>query len=406
MTMNRFRGALLSFALLAVALPALLVGCGGTSTPPVDTYPPSVIIGGTSATTATGPVAFTFTFSEDVGSSFTASDVVVTNATAAATVTKADATHYTLLVTPTPNTQGTIQVSVAAGTFTDLTGNPNAGAVTASQAYDVKPPTVAITGTSGSAVSTPVTLTFTFSEDVGTSFTASDVTITGGGTVAASVTKSDATHYTLVATPPALATGTMHINVAIGTFTDLAGNANAVAATASQAYDTTVVVPTAPTSGAPAPSLLAANVISLYTSSNHYTNITVGNWNPDWGQGGSISDAVVGGATVKLMNLVNYQGINIASQNGDKTDPGAANITGKSTLHVSYWTANGVTFNFSPINNAGEYAIPSGTLTQGAWTDLEFPITQAGFDLTTIRQLKFETTGGAAVIYLDNIYFH
>ena len=162
----------------------------------------------------------------------------------------------------------------------------------------------------------------------------------------------------------------------------------------------------APTGGAAAPSLAAANVISLHTSSNHYTNITVGNWNPDWGQGGSISDAVVGGATVKLMNLVNYQGINIASPNGDKTDPGAANITGKSTLHVSYWTANGVTFNFSPINNAGEYAIPSGTLTQGAWTDLEFPITQAGFDLTTIRQLKFETTGGAAVIYLDNIYFH
>ena len=57
------------------------------------------------------------------------------------------------------------------------------------------------------------------------------------------------------------------------------------------------------------------------------------------------------------------------------------------------------------INAAAEYAIDAGPLTQGAWTDLEIPITQPGFDLTTLRQLKFDTTA-AGRFYLDNIYFH
>ena len=163
---------------------------------------------------------------------------------------------------------------------------------------------------------------------------------------------------------------------------------------------------TAPTAGAPAPSLAAASVIPLYTSSHTYTNITVGDWNPNWGQGGTIADAVVGSVTVKLMNLVNYQGINISAPNGAPTDSGVINITGKNTLHISYWTANGTAFNFTPIDAGDhEFPIPSGALTQGAWTSLELPITNGGFDLATVRQLKFDTTT-PQIIYLDNIYFH
>jgi hypothetical protein len=130
----------------------------------------------------------------------------------------------------------------------------------------------------------------------------------------------------------------------------------------------------------------------------------VANWNPGWGQGGSIVDTVVGGVTVKEMNLVNYQGIAIATPDGAPADPGFIDVTGKGHLHISYWTANGTKFNFFPINATTETPIDSGTLTQGAWTDLEFTI-PAGFDLTHIRQLKFDTTS-AEVIYLDNIYFH
>jgi hypothetical protein len=128
----------------------------------------------------------------------------------------------------------------------------------------------------------------------------------------------------------------------------------------------------------------------------------VGDWNPNWGQGGSIADVIVATKTIKLLNLVNYQGINVSPTGGAA---GALDITGKTTLHISYWTPDGTNLKVYPINAAAEYGIDAGPLTQGAWTDLEIPITQPGFDLTTLRQLKFDTTA-AGRFYLDNIYFH
>ncbi len=76
---------------------AALVGCGagdpGAPPPPVssgpapgpgpDTTPPTVTIANNvSAPVATGPVTFTFVFSEDVGVSFEASDIIVAGGTA------------------------------------------------------------------------------------------------------------------------------------------------------------------------------------------------------------------------------------------------------------------------------------------------------------------------------------
>ena len=284
-------------------------------------------------------------------------------------------------------------------------GNATAPAV--AQTYNPAPAVVIISGATSATATGPVTFTFTFSQPV-TTFPVSAVNVTGG-TAAASTTRVSANQYTLIVTPPTTGTGNITLTVAIGAFSSAAGVPNAVAASVTQPYGPSGGGgggATAPTAGAPAPSLAAANVLSLYTSSNHYTNIPVGNWNPAWGQGGSIAPFAAGTANVWLMNLVNYQGINISSPDGKTTDTGVLDITGKSTLHISYWTANGTKFNFYPINAATDtYAIDSGTLTHGAWTDLELPITQAGFDLTTIRQLKFDTTT-AEVIYLDNIYFH
>ena len=95
MLTDRFRRTFLTLALLVFSL---LMGCGGTSSPPAapaDTTAPTVAISGTTATPTSAPVTLSFTFSEDVGTSFTASDVTVTNGTAAAAVTKVDTTHYT-----------------------------------------------------------------------------------------------------------------------------------------------------------------------------------------------------------------------------------------------------------------------------------------------------------------------
>ena len=97
-------------------------------------------------------------------------------------------------------------------------------------------PTVAIGGTTTTAVSGPVTLTFSFSDPID-AFPASAVTVTNG-TAAAATTLQDARHCSLVVTPTAASSGTMTIQVAAGAFTDAAGLANTAAVSASQPFDT------------------------------------------------------------------------------------------------------------------------------------------------------------------------
>lgn len=130
---------------VVAALSALVVAaCGGGSdsspgTPP-DTTPPTVTIGDdTTAAVAIAPVTFTFTFSEDVGTSFTAADVALTGGTKGA-LTRASSTVYRLVTTPDPDAVGTLTVSVPVAAFTDLAGNANGLAATASQAYDTRTP--------------------------------------------------------------------------------------------------------------------------------------------------------------------------------------------------------------------------------------------------------------------------
>lgn len=148
--MNRL-SKLLTLTVTAVASSLLVAACGGgdasappgsaainagTTAPVPDTRAPSVtIFDDTPAATATGSVTFTFVFNKDVGASFTASDVVVTGGTAG-TFTNVSGTQATLVVTPTANTSGTINVSVAAGTFSDLAGATNSASASAQQAYN------------------------------------------------------------------------------------------------------------------------------------------------------------------------------------------------------------------------------------------------------------------------------
>ena len=126
-----------TLATTALAVSLMLAACGGGDvTPPPDTTAPTVAItDDVSAASTAGAVLFTFTFSEDVGSSFTAEDVLVTGGTAGA-FTKVSATVYTLSVTPSANTAGSISVSVAAGKFSDVALNANTAAAAATQAYD------------------------------------------------------------------------------------------------------------------------------------------------------------------------------------------------------------------------------------------------------------------------------
>jgi beta-glucanase (GH16 family) len=92
-------------------------------------------------------------------------------------------------------------------------------------------PTVAIT--SQATGTGNIQFSFAFSQDVGTSFTANAVQLSGGSAVVSPVfAKTDATHYSLVVTPDANATA-VNVNIGAGAFINTTSIANTTAASAS-----------------------------------------------------------------------------------------------------------------------------------------------------------------------------
>ncbi len=230
---------------VAVAAVAVLAaagggGSGGAGPAPDSTAPAApTLTDNVAPSHAAGPVTFTFTFNEALApGTFTADDVAVTGGTKGA-FTQLDATHYSLVVSPSGAT-GTITVAVNGASFTDLAGNPGTGSVHASQPFNTQIPSITGIADDRAAPLTnqPTTFTFTLSEAPGVDpFTASDIVVTGG--TAQTFTAIDATHYSLLVQPtPGVASGTMEVSVAAGAFSNNAGTANAAEASASQGYDT------------------------------------------------------------------------------------------------------------------------------------------------------------------------
>ena len=200
----------------------------------VDRTAPTLAITDNAGGNATGPVTFTFTFSEPV-LGFTADDVTVTGGTKG-TFSQTGAATYTLVVTPPADTNGEISVTVPAGAVTDVAGTATLSPTVAVQPYTLAvPPTVDITDNEGGIANSAVTFTFSFSEPV-TGFDAGDIAVTNG--TKGAFAQTGATTYTLVVTPPANATGTMTVTVPAGAAIDSVGNPSVGPVSATQAFDT------------------------------------------------------------------------------------------------------------------------------------------------------------------------
>ncbi len=228
---------------LALAVAVMISACGGGDAgPPPEAVPPTMNVTSSASGTAVGAVTFTFTLSEDVGASFTADDVAVTNGSKGA-FAKLSATQYTLAVTPAANSNGSIAVTVAAGSFEDLVGNKVAGASTLSQAFDTRPPAVTATSSAaGTTASGDVTFSFSFSKDVGTSFTTDDIAVTGG--TKGAFTRTSGTSATLVVGVAANSSGSISVSVPVGAVADSGGTTNSAAASVAQAFNTVIPVVT------------------------------------------------------------------------------------------------------------------------------------------------------------------
>jgi hypothetical protein len=223
----------------------------------VDTSAPTVTITSDLNALKIGETAaITFTFSEDPGATFTwngsAGDVVVNGGTLSAI--QGTGLTRTATFTPTANTNsGSASVSVNNGSFADAAGNVNTTGGSASLTFDTKAPTVSIASdksTVNAGDTATATITFTFSEDPGASFTwngsAGDVAVSGGTLSAISGTGLT---RTATFTPAAGLDGVAaSVTVGANSYADAAGNLGGAGASPSITVDT--VAPSAPSTPA------------------------------------------------------------------------------------------------------------------------------------------------------------
>ena len=159
-----------------------------------------------------------------------------------------------------------------------------------------------------------------------------------------------------------------------------------------------------PTTNAPTPTRLAANVVSVF--SDAYPSIAT-NLNPGWGQSGTVNPTftVTAGNNILAYTNFNYQG----------TEVTPTNLSTMEFLHVDVWCNAAPTssvIQVSPINSGTGAAETLVTINhvQGQWYSVDIPKASfTGMTWSNIIQLKFAANGaGSAVpvnIYLDNIYF-
>ena len=454
--MKRFAN---SFILSAGALAAALVlsACGGAD--PLDQTAPTVVITDNVAdATATGPVTFTFTFSEEV-KDFTAEDVTVSGGDKAVTVTKTSATVYTLVVTPAASTSGTISVSVAAAKFNDLANNPNAAVAGVEQAYNTvaaTAPTTAPTAPTALAANVKSLYSDAYTTvggfDIpnwGQSQMVSDVTVAGNKVLkndkftyqgfqfdaidatALSLTNLHIDVWSADATPIKVyvisagqdsesveivptAGAWKGVDIPLSSFTKINKGAifqmkldTAIQPTTKVMYFDNIYfsdvsgggggTATAPTTAPTAPTALAANVKSLY--SDAYT--TVGGFDiPNWGQSQMVSDVTVAGNKVLKNDKFTYQGFQF-----DAIDATALSLT---NLHIDVWSADATPIKVYVISAGQDSESVEIVPTAGAWKGVDIPLSSfTKINKGAIFQMKLDTAiqPTTKVMYFDNIYF-
>ncbi len=188
----------------------------------VDTEQPSLVISTDKSSLKAGETAnITFSFSEPP-SGFGTADVTTSGGVLSGLAATADARIYTATFTPTPGSSGTAAISVAAGSYTDVAGNPGGASNTLPMGFATAPPTLTISSDKASLLAGEVaSITFSFSA-APTGFSDGDIT-TSGGTLAGLAVTADARIYTATFTPTPESSGTAVISVASGSYSDAAG---------------------------------------------------------------------------------------------------------------------------------------------------------------------------------------
>jgi beta-glucanase (GH16 family) len=93
----------------------------------------------------------------------------------------------------------------------------------------------------GTTATAPFTITFDFNKDVGNSFDASDIIVSGAATT--TFTRNSGTQAKLFVTLPSNMIGTINASISIGTFQDLSNRSNQEAANFTRAFTSAIINP-------------------------------------------------------------------------------------------------------------------------------------------------------------------
>jgi hypothetical protein len=175
-------------------------------------------------------------------------------------------------------------------------------------------------------------------------------------------------------------------------------------------FGTAISGHTQPTALPAAPTLPAAQVISLWNSSGAYSDIAGINYFESWG-GWNYA-----GYYSVPPNVLEYLGVAYGGV-GFEADPQA--VGGCTNLHVDVYTPSGDSFAVRLVDTSGHtadvtYTAASGVITNGGWIGLDMPISSfraanAALNLSSIQQLGWIANNPGedpgADYYIANIYF-
>jgi hypothetical protein len=233
---------------------------------------------------------------------------------------------------------------------------------------------------------------------------------------------------------PAIETGAwVNIDVSMTAFSGLTGREHLaqMVISASEGLDSVYVdnvyfykesggsgTATEPEAPATAPTVAAADVISLF--SNAYTDVTVDNWATGWQWSTAVlEDVQVAGDDVKLYTLLNFNGIEFTTQTID--------ASAMTHFHVDIWTPDPTgapaTFNVKLIDFGANGSYDGGddseheliftsssspAIATGEWVSIEVQLTDfSGLTARShIAQMVISASDGLNTVYMDNVYFH
>jgi len=218
-------------------------------------------------------------------------------------------------------------------------------------------------------------------------------------------------YFSYLSSAPAVATvdqfgQVVALGVGSATITAKLGTLDAVGALTVQ-----VAPVSAPDTGPTAPTLPAADVISLF--SNAYTNVAVDTWHTGWSNA-QLTELQIAGDDVKKYSSLVFVGVEFFT-----TAP--VDATTMTHFHVDVWTPDATVVRVKLVDFGANAAFGGGddsehelsfdaastpALVSGAWLGLDLPL--ASFTGMTARAhlAQLILSSSSATVYVDNVYFH